>query len=167
MMRDHSTADEGALVAAAKNGDGEAAYRLAELAQERGHRHEGRRWLNQAADLGHPEAMYRTAEPAPNGSLSKRDLAMMRAAAEAGHAGALYAMGRYYQYECYVPGGSGIDESGPWFQRAAEAGCREAMPIAGQLAAAGGRAVYAIGWWRRIAATGDDGDWSWVNEAGV
>jgi hypothetical protein len=171
MVRDHSNSDEDALVAAAKGGDGNAAYRLSELSDDQGHHLEARRWLHRAADLGQPEALYRVAEPGSDGQLSKKHLEMMRAAAEAGHAGALFAMGRYYWYECYVPGGSGTDESGPWFQRAAEAGHAEAFPIAGQLAVRDGRAVDAVGWWRRIAAAaandGDGGDWTWVNEPDV
>lgn len=168
-MPDHPASDEDALVAAAKSGDGAAAYRLYELARDQGHRLEARRWLHHAADRGQPEAVYLVADPGDDGQLSKKHLEMMRAAAESGHAGALYAMGRYYRYECYVPGGSGTDESGPWFQRAAEAGYPEALPIAGQFAVRDGRATDAVGWWRRIpaAANDDSEDWSWVDDPDI
>ena len=171
MASDDPNSDEHALEASAKEGDGNAAYRLYTLAHDQGHHLEARRWLNRAVDLGQPEALYQAAEPGTDGQLSKKHLEMMRTAAEAGHAGALFAMGRYYWYECYVPGGSGHDESGPWYQRAAEAGHPEAFPIAGQLAVRDGRAVDAVGWWRRIASAGakanDSEDWAWVNDPDV
>jgi hypothetical protein len=171
MARDHSSSGEDALLAAAKQGECNAAYRLYQLAHDQGHHLEARRWLNHAADLGQPEALYELADPGTDGQLSKKHLEMMRTAAEAGHAGALFAMGRYYWYQSHVPGGSGNDESGQWFQRAAEAGSTEAFPIAGQLAVRDGRAVDAVGWWRRIAAAGAGGDnggnWDWVNAPDV